>query len=126
MEVKIIHKTFSFLVDQDQTTYNKKFDLDKNVRVVLGLVLSSDDPRQLYFRGSQRLEINGDEIYPEDYESKLLMSGISVPPNEKYLDLGNGVIAGNGEIKMLFKDSANINSAFSSYKVILTIKCELK
>jgi hypothetical protein len=126
MDTKIVYKTFNFLVDTPDSSYNKKFDLDKNIRVVLGLILSSDDPRQLYFRGSQRLEINGDEIYPEDYESKLLMSGISVPPNEKYQDLGNGVISGNGEIKMLYKDSSNINTAFGPYKVMLTIKCELK
>jgi hypothetical protein len=126
MEVKIIHKSFSFLVDNPSTNYNKKFDLDKNVRVVLGLLVSSDNPRLLFFRGSQRLEISGDELYPEDYESKLLMSGISVPPNEKYVELGNGVVAGNGEIKMLYKDTDNSNAPFTTYKVTLVIKCELK
>lgn len=126
MEAKIIHKSFSFLVDNQQTNYNKKFDLDKNVRVVLGLLVSSDNPRLLFFRGSQRLEISGDELYPEDYESKLLMSGISVPPNEKYVELGNGVLAGNGEIKILYKDTDNTNAPFVPYKVTLVIKCELK
>lgn len=113
-------------MDSQQTSYNKKFDLDKNVRVVLGLLVSSDNPRLLFFRGSQRLEISGDELYPEDYESKLLMSGISVPPNEKYVELGNGVLAGNGEIKMLYKDTDNNNAPFTPYKVTLVIKCELK
>lgn len=126
METKITHKSFSFVVDTPSTSYSKKFDLDKNVRVVLGLLISSNDPKQLYFRGSQRLEISGDELYPEDYESKLLMSGISVPPNEKYLDLGNGVLSGNGEVKILYKDVENVNAPFAAYKVMLVLKCELK
>lgn len=126
METKIIHKTFGFLVDTPDTSYSKKFDLDKNVRVVLGLLISSTKPKQLFFRGSQRLEISGDELYPEDYESKLLMSGISVAPNEKYVDMGNGVIAGNGEVKILYKDIENSNAPFEAYKVFIVLKCELK
>lgn len=123
--VNIIHKSFSFLVDKENTSYKLKFDLDKNVKVVTGLLMSSSDPRKLFFRGSQRLEISGDELYPEDYESKLLMSGISVPPDQKYVDLGCGVLAGNCEVKILFKDEANDNAPFSPYKVILVLKCEL-
>ncbi|MEY3377052.1 MAG: hypothetical protein RL463_1362 [Bacteroidota bacterium] len=126
MEGKYVHKTFSFLVDTPATSYNKKFDLDKNVRVVLGLLMSADDPRKLYFRGSQRIEISGDELYPEDYESKLLMSGISVSPNDKYLSLGNGVLSGNGEVKILFKDTESVYAQFEPYKVNLVLKCELK
>ena len=123
---KYIHKSFSFLVDTAGISYQKKFDLDKTVRIVRGLLMSSDDPRKLFFRGTQRIEISGDELYPEDYESKLLMSGISVAPNEKYLDLGNNVLAGNGEVKVLYKDANSVNAPFAPYKVMIVLKCELK
>jgi hypothetical protein len=126
MESKYIHKIFSFKVDTPGTSYSKKFDLDKNVRVVLGLLMSSDDPRKLFFRGSQRIEISGDELYSEDYESKLLMSGISVSPNDKYLNLGNGVLSGNGEVKILYKDTESVYAQFEPYRVSLVLKCELK
>jgi hypothetical protein len=126
MESKYIHKTFSFKVETPGTNYNKKFDLDKNVRVVLGLLMSADDPKKLFFRGSQRIEISGDELYPEDYESKLLMSGISVSPNDKYINLGNGVISGNGEVKILYKDTESVYAQFEPYRVSLVLKCELK
>lgn len=126
MEGKMIEKTYSFVVDKADTPYSKKFDLDKNISTVHRLVLSSDNPKLLYFRGSQRLEISGDEIFPEDYESKLLMSGISVAPDEKFRTLGNGVVAGNGEIKVLYKDTENPNAAFTAYKVSLIFQCELK
>jgi len=126
MENKYIHKTFSVQVDTPGISYNRKFDMDKNVRVVLGLLMSADDPRKLFFRGSQRIEISGDELYPEDYESKLVMSGISVSPNDKYVNLGNGVLSGNGEVKILYKDTENLNAVFEPYKIMLVLKCELK
>jgi len=126
MESKYIHKAFSFTVDTPNQSYNKKFDLDKNVSLLLGLLISSSDPKKLFYRGSQRIELSGDELYPEDYESKLLMSGISVPPNEKYVSLGNGVLSGNGEVKMLYKDTDNANAVFEPYVVTLVLKCELK
>lgn len=88
--------------------------------------MSSNDPKSLFFRGSQRIEINGDELYPEDYESKLLMSGLSVSPDDKYVTLGDGAIAGNGEIKVLYKDTDNLIIPFTAYKVTIVLKCELK
>ena len=126
MEARLLDKIFSFLVDADGATVNKKFDLDKNVKVVHGILLSSDRPKLLFYRGSQRIEISGDEIFPEDYESKILMSGISVPPDNKFRRLGNGVVAGNGEVKIQYKDTPNSSASFVSYRVIITLQCEMK
>ena len=126
MERKEVYKPFVFLVPTANTSYSLKFVLDKSIRLVRGIQLLADKPNQLYYRGSQRIEISGDELFPEDYESKLLMSGISVAPDERWVDLGNGVVAGNGEVKLLFKDSENANASFSAYKVTIVLKCELK
>lgn len=126
MEARLVDKVYSFTVESQGAPVNKKFDLDKNVKLVHGIILSSDKPNLLFYRGSQRIEISGDEIFPEDFESKLLMSGIAVPPNQKYRSLGNGVIAGNGEVKIQFKDTPNPNASFTSYKVIIVLQCEMK
>lgn len=123
---RLVDKVYSFVVDTESGVYNKKFDLDKNVRLVRGMLLSSDSPIALYYRGSQRLEISGDEIFPENYESKLLMSGLSVPPDEKFRTLGDGVLAGNGEIKIQYKDLPNPNVPFAVYQVLITLRCEMK
>jgi len=123
---RIVDKVYSFVVDAENGVFNKKFDLDKNVKLVRGMLLSSDIPVALYYRGSQNLEISGDEILPEDYESKLLMTGLSVPPDEKFRTLGDGIIAGNGEIKIQFKDVPNPNIPFIAYKVLVTFQCEMK
>lgn len=126
METRLVDKIFSFLVETASAPVNKKFDLDKNVKLVHGILLSSDKPNLLFYRGSQRIEINGDEIFPEDFESKILMSGLSVSPDQKYRTLGNGVVSGNGEVKIQYKDTHNPNADFISYKVIIVLKCEMK
>jgi hypothetical protein len=126
MEARLVDKVYSFAVEAQNSPVSKKFDLDKNVKLVRGIILSSDKPNMLFYRGSQRIEISGDEIFPEDYESKLLMSGIAVAPNQKYRSLGNGVIAGNGEVKVQYKDTQNPNASFTLYKVIIILQCEMK
>lgn len=122
---KLIYKSYSFLVSNADTSYKHTFDLDKNIKLVTGLLMSANDPRTLFFRGSQRIEIDGKELFPEGYESKLLMSGISVPPNQRFFEIGD-ILAGNGEVKIQFKDESNDNAGFAPYKVMLTLKCELK
>jgi hypothetical protein len=126
MEQRLIDKTFTFLVEVEGQPVNKKFDLDKNVKLVHGIAISSDRPNLLFYRGSQRIELSGDELYPEDYESKMFMSGMSVAPDDKYKSLGNGVVSGNGEFKFQYKDTPNPNAAFAPYKVIITLLCEMK
>lgn len=126
MENRLVDKIFTFLVEAEGQPVNKKFDLDKNVKVVHGIAISSDKPNLLFYRGSQRVELSGDELFPEDYESKMFMSGMAVAPDDKYKSLGNGVVAGNGELKIQFKDSDNANAPFASYKVIITLLCEMK
>jgi hypothetical protein len=126
MEARLVDKVYSFAVESQNAPVNKKFDLDKNVKLVRGIILSSDKPNLMFYRGSQRIEISGDEIFPEDFESKLLMSGIAVAPDQKYRSLGNGVIAGNGEVKIQYKDTHNPNASFTTYKVIIILQCEMK
>jgi hypothetical protein len=125
IEKKYIKKRFSFSVNTADESYNKKFDLDKNVRVVKGLLLSSNKPDQLFYRGSQKIEISGQEIFPDEYESRLLMSGLSVPPDNKYADLGDDVQAGNGEVKVYYKDKTNSLAPFDPYDVNMYLVCEI-
>jgi hypothetical protein len=122
MERRIVDKPFTFTVSAEGEPVSKKFDLDKNVKFVRGILLSSNYPNLLFYRGSQRIEISGEEIFPENYESKILMSGLSVAPDEKF----NGVIAGNGEVKILYKDTANSHAPFESYSVTIILQCEMK
>jgi len=127
--MKITDKQFQLTVDTEGQLVNKTFDLDKNAKIVHGIMLSSDRPTLLFFRGSLRAEISGQEIIPENFETKLFMSGIGVAPDVKYKTLGegeNGVITGNGEIKIQYKDTPNAEATFEPYKVMIYVKCEMK
>ena len=126
MEKRWVDKIYTFLVNADGEPVSKKFNLDKNVKVVRGIMMSSDRPNLLFYRGSQRIEISGEELFPEDFESKMFMSGMAVAPDNKYKTLGNGVVAGNGEFKIQYKDTVNPNAPFAPYKVIVSLLLEMK
>ncbi|HEX7412699.1 MAG TPA: hypothetical protein VF411_01545, partial [Bacteroidia bacterium] len=72
---------------------------DKNIVKVNGLLVTSDKDDILFYRGTQKIEINMEEYFPGNYESKLLMSGINVGLRQRYYDLG-GVAPGNGLVKI--------------------------
>src|ERR1041385_2646097 len=99
-------KRFDLAVDAANATYNKEFDLDKEVRVVTGILLTSDRDDQLYYRGSQSIHFNGKEYFPDNYESKLLLSGINVRPNQRFYDVGRIEVV-NGKIKISYTDTDN-------------------
>ena len=120
--IKTIYKRFDLPVTEANKTFSKTFELDKNIVSVKGLYLTADRRDLLYFRGSQRLEINKDELFPENYLSELLMSGLNVPVNQRYYDLGN-IDPGNKLVKMDFKGS-NGQFPFAPYTVSLVLKCD--
>ena len=126
--VKYRYKRFTIAVPTAATSYNQKFVLDKDVLSVRGVLVTADRTDLLYLRGSQKIEISGEEIFPEDYESQMLMTGLAVPPDDKYFTLaeGRGIPSGNGEIKILFKDAPNAALAFSVYNVTIMFACEIK
>jgi hypothetical protein len=133
--MRYVQRMFSFLVETEGQTVSKKFDLDKNVKIVHGIMLSSNRKSLLFHRGSQRVEISGEEIIPENFESCLFMTGMSVAPNEKYKTLGededgkqhdHGVPAGNGEVKIQFKDTPSPDADFAPYQVSIYLQCEMK
>lgn len=123
--LKPIKKRFDVIVTDAGKTYSQTFELDKTIVTVKGLLITSDMDDLLYFRGTQRIEINRDELFPEGYESKLLMSGINVPPKSRYYDLG-GINPGNGQVKIDYRDTDNPRTTFKAYRVSLYLDCEMK
>ncbi|MCU0430708.1 MAG: hypothetical protein MUF42_12155 [Cytophagaceae bacterium] len=127
MERKYTYKPLVVEVTTPDQAYTKQIILDKNIASVIGIVMICSHPQLLFYRGSQKIDINGNEIIPEDFDSMLLMSGgIGVSPNDKFKELEHPVPAGNGEVKLIYKDSANALVAFAPYKVRLMLKCLLR
>lgn len=123
--LKPIKKRFDITVTEAGKTVSQTFELDKTIKSVRGILLTSDKDDLLYYRGSQKIEINKEEYFPENYESKLLMSGISVPPKQRYYDLG-GVNPGNGSVKITFQDTEDLRTNFLRYRVSIYLDCEME
>ena len=123
--LKPIKKRFDIQITVNNQSVSKPFELDKNIVAVNGLLLTSDKDDLLYYRGSQKIEINGEEYFPDNYESKLLMSGINVSPKQRYYDLG-GVNPGNGTIKLSYQDTDDARTPFVPYRVSLYVDCSIQ
>ena len=93
-----------------------EWELDKNADLLFGVAITSDKEDLLYYRGSQKMQINDQELFPEDFESKLLMTGLSVSPNDRMVNLGI-IESGNGKVEVWFKDTNHSNTRFTPYRV---------
>ena len=121
--LKATKKRFDIKITQANSTVSDTFELDKNIVKVHGVLVTSDKDDLLYYRGTQKIEINKEEFFPDNYESKLLMSGINVAPKQRYYDLG-GVSPGNGRVQIVYKDLDDGRTRFEPYRVSLYLDCE--
>ncbi len=121
---KRIKKRFDLNITEPDAIQSQTFELDKTVVALHGLVFTADRDDFLYYRGAAKVEINRQEIFPENYECKLLMTGINVSPNDRYYNLG-GIEPGNGKIKVDYKDTNASNTIYESYRVSIYLDCEI-
>lgn len=122
---KRVKRRYDIDVTAANALHTKTFELDKTVQKVHGILFSSDRDDLTYYRGSGKVEINSDEIFPEGYETKLLMSGLNVSPNDRYYNLG-GVPPGNFKVKVEYKDTADARLQFVPYRVSIYLDVEIK
>jgi len=122
---KRVKKRFDIDVTAANAIHSKTFELDKNVEKVHGLLFASDRDDLMYYRGSAKVELNSEEIFPESYETKLLMSGLNVSPNDRYYNLG-GIPPGNFKIKLDYKDTPDARLAYANYRVSIYLDVEIK
>ena len=120
----LIKKRFDIDITAADSPYVSVFELDKSIKYIRGLLLTSDKDDLLYYRGSQKIEINRLEIFPDGYESKLLMTGINCSPNDRYFEIGD-VPVGNAQIKVTYQDTSDGRTQFVAYRVSLYLDCEL-
>lgn len=118
---KIIKERFAVDVTTEGETFKGSFEVDKNADKIIGLAISSDRDDIVYYRGTQVIKINDEEFFPEGYESKHLMSGMSVPPNERYFRLGR-INPGNRKVDIAYTDSGKADMVdFSAHRVYLYV-----
>jgi hypothetical protein len=122
---KRVKKWFNIDVTTANVITSKTFEFDKNVVAIHGVLLTSDRDDLLYYRGSAKIEINSDEVFPEGYEAKLLVSGLNVSPNDRYCNIG-GLPPGNFKVKVDYKDTPDARLPFVNYRVTIYFDLEIK
>ena len=123
--LKPVIKIFNVPITAAGQNLSKSFDLEKNIKVLKGISLLSDKDDLMYYRGSQRIEINKEEIFPEGFMSKKIMCGINTPMSDRSYNLKN-MNPGNGNIKITYQDTEDGRTVFAAYTVFLYLECDME
>ncbi|MFN3405190.1 MAG: hypothetical protein ACK40G_13915 [Cytophagaceae bacterium] len=100
----------------------KTFEFNRKVKKIVSVQVTSSHPDKAYFRGSNRIEISGEEFFAEGHETKLMMSNQGVAPEQRFTCIGD-VDPGNYQLKINYKDTAHASAAFGAYSVTYIFKC---
>ncbi|CAG5082768.1 hypothetical protein [Parvicella tangerina] len=114
----IIKERFDLKITSPNQVFKGEFELDKNANFLIGIGLTSDRDDLLFYRGTQKIQVNDQELFPEEFESRLLMSGINVSPNDRMIKVGK-IETGNGRVEIWFKDQDHPLAKFTPYRVTI-------
>lgn len=123
--LKSIKKRFALNITKPGKLFTQTFELDEAIKRVRGILLASDKNALLYYRGSQKIEINEQEYFPTNYESKLLMSRVKITPGIRYHNLGI-IDSGNRSVKISYQDREDSRAAFVQYRLLIYLDCEME
>lgn len=113
-------RTFLIPVAISGESIKRTFELDKSVLNVTMVGLNANREELLYYRGSFRLEISKEEIFPEDTPAKKIYTLPSVDANIRSYRIGE-IPLSNGQINIQYKDTDDGRTAFVPYTVLLLI-----
>jgi len=118
---KIIKEWVEVSVTASGQLIKNSIEVDKHAAAIIGIAITSSHDVMLYFRGSQRITINDMEIFPENYESKMLFQGVNIQANERIIGLGEELAPGNRKVELDYKDTDHPSAPFVPYKVRLYV-----
>lgn len=121
--IKFYSKDFDVQITAAGQTVRKTFELDKSVKSITHYTMLSNREDLAYYRGSFRLEINKDEIAPENYSAKKIMCWASVSANDRLKSIGKRT-TGNGIINFEYTDTNDGLTTFQPYTVTLSVEGE--
>ena len=121
--LKPYYKEYDIAITDEEQTVKKTFEVDKSVKTVRGVMLLSNRPDLVFYRGAMRLEVNSEEIFPEGYSASRLLSSPNVKPNDRVYTIGEQS-AGNGLIKIEYTDAPDGRTVFEAYTVTLCVDGE--
>ncbi len=122
---KIIKEWVDVFVTSNNQIFKANFEVDKHAALITGFAITSNADNMMYYRGSQRIVTNDMELYPEDYESKMLMQGLNVSVNDRIIKIEENILPGNRQIQIEYKDTDHPSANFTPYRVRLYVYSKL-
>ena len=113
---------FDLQVAQAGQSVDQEFEVEAGASRILGILLTSDREDLMFYRGSQEIRVSNQELCPEGYESKLLMSGLNVPPHERFHEADFST--GNRQVDVKYQDTDHPRATFTPYRVSLYLFME--
>ena len=118
---KIIKEWVDVTISSPNQVFKGSIEVDKHASVIIGISMTSSFEEKLFYRGSQKISINEKEIYPEGYESKMLMHGLNVPVKDRIIEFGEIMLPGNRKVELEYRDTEHIGAGFGVYRVRLYV-----
>jgi hypothetical protein len=112
----IIKERFDLPITAENQTFKQEFELDKNANYLVGIALTSSRDDLMFYRGTQKILLNDMELFPEGFESKLLLSGLNVAPDNRMITVGQ-IKTGNGKLEISYTDKQHELIKFSPYRI---------
>ncbi|ELR71761.1 hypothetical protein C900_02346 [Fulvivirga imtechensis AK7] len=104
---------FSFRVEEAGKLITKDWELSKRTVLVKGIQLSSSYYEKLFLRGTQKIEIGGEEIISEGFVSRALLSTGNVSPFKRFFPF-KAVQPGDLSFKLRFQDNDHPRAPFEN------------
>ena len=96
-------------------TVRQEYEINKHAEKITGILFTADRDDLMFHRGKVGVMINGEEVIPDEYHAKLLMSGLGVAPAKRYFPVD--LEPGNGIVKINYTDTNNPSTVFAPYRV---------
>ena len=114
-EIKTVERYpfFSFKVEEAGKLTTKDWELPKRTVRIKGIQLSSSYYEKLFLRGSQKIEIGGEEIVGEGFVSRALLSNGGVSPFQRFFPFKE-VQPGDLSFKFRFQDTDHPRAPFEN------------
>jgi hypothetical protein len=122
----LTYKWFDIMVTAADQVYTVTYELDKTIAFITGIGLDTNREKLLYQRGSQKIEINRQEIVPEGFLSKRMYHLPTIEAHKRFLRRGGRIPVGNGIIKVEYKDTSDALAPFEPYWIRVNLDCVLK
>lgn len=119
----LLRKRYDLDITTALSTVRDEFELEKHATKVLGILVTADRDEMIFHRGTIGVILSGEEVIPDGHHTKLLMSGLGVAPDERFLALD--LLPGNGVLKIAYTDNAHIVQTFSAHSVHIYLLIEM-